>query len=87
MAENVFVIEIVPDSDEVSLEEILEVIKQKLPQYARLVSHKKEPFVYGIYKLIIRLVVPEKEGLADEIESILNSIEGISAEVVRMGRL
>jgi len=87
MAENIFVIEIVPDSDEIKLEDVIELIKQKLPSYAKLVDHKKEPFVYGIYKLIIRVVVPEKEGLADEIESILSSIEGISAEVVRMGRL
>ncbi len=87
MAENVLVIEIVPDSDNVNLEEIIETVKEKLPSYARMVAHKIEPYVFGLNKLEIRVVIPEKEGLVDEIESLLNSIEGISAEVTRMGRL
>ena len=87
MAENIFVVEVYPDSDEVDLNEVLEEIKRKLPEYAELVAHKIEPFVYGVNKLILRIKVPEKEGLADEIENILSEIEGISAEVVRMGRL
>jgi len=87
LAENVLVIEIVPDSSEVNLEQVLEKIKDELPSYARLVSHKTEPYVYGLYKMEIRVVIPEREGLADEIESILNNIEGITAEVIRMGRL
>ncbi len=87
MAENVFVVDIIPDSDNVDLDAILEEVKRRLPPYARLVDYKKEPYVFGVYKLTIRIVVPEREGLADEIESMLGSIEGVSAEIVRMGRL
>ncbi|GEM_PF-5994146 len=87
MAENILVVEVYPDSDEVNLDAILEEIKKKLPEYAGLITYKIEPFVYGVNKLVLRIKVPEKEGLADEIENILSEIEGISAEVVRMGRL
>ncbi len=81
------VISILPDSDEVDLDNVVEEIKRKLPDYARLVRYEKEPYVFGLKKLIVRIVIPEREGLAYEIESILNSIDGISAEVERMGRL
>ena len=87
MAENIFVVEVYPDSDEVDLNKIVEQIKERLPEYAELITYKMEPFVYGVNKLVLRIRVPEKEGLADEIENILNEIEGVSAEVVRMGRL
>lgn len=87
MAENIFVIEVYPNSDEVDLNRVLEEIKKKLPSYAKLVNYKIEPFMYGVNKIVLRVKVPEKEGLAEDIESILNEIEGISAEIVRMGRL
>lgn len=87
MAENILVVEVYPDSDEVNLEGILEEVKKRLPEYAELVTHKIEPFMFGVNKLVLRIKVPEKEGLADEIENILSEIEGVSAEVVRMGRL
>ena len=87
MAENILVVEIYPDSDETNLDDILKTIKKKLPDYAELMAHKTEPYFYGLNKLVLRIKVPEKEGLADEIEQLLSSIEGISAEVVRMGRL
>ncbi|MCR8432624.1 MAG: elongation factor 1-beta [Crenarchaeota archaeon] len=87
MAENIFVIEVYPDSDEVDLNSALEEIKKRLPGYAKLVDYKIEPFTYGVNKIVLRVKVPEKEGLAEDIESILNEIEGISVEIVRMGRL
>ncbi len=86
-ARNALEIEVLPDDPEVNLDEIIEKIKQKLPKYARLESYRKEPFVYGMYKLRILVTVPEREGIADEIEKIISEIEGVSAEVVSISRI
>jgi len=86
-AQNAILIEIVPDDPEIDLNNILEEIKSRLPENVTIKDHKIEPFVFGINKLKIMLVAPEEEGLASKIESIINSMQGVTAEVLSITRL
>jgi len=87
MAENALLIEIIPDDPNVNLDEILKKIQDTLPADVTLKDHKVEPFVFGLNKLKIMLIIPEKEGLTTEIEETINSIPGISAEILSITRL
>jgi len=87
MAENALLIEIIPDDPDVNLDEILKKIQDTLPADVTLKDHKVEPFVFGLNKLKIMLIIPEKEGLTTEIEETINSIPGISAEILSITRL
>lgn len=86
-ARNLVVVEVLPDSDEVDLDAKLEEIKSKLPEWAVLSSAKKEPFVFGMHKLVLSIIIPEQEGLVDELERAINEVEGVSAEVKTITRL
>ena len=87
MAENALLIEIIPDDPNVNLDEILKKIQDTLPADVTLKDYKVEPFVFGLNKLKIMLIIPEKEGLTTEIEETINSIPGISAEILSITRL
>ncbi len=87
MAENAVLVELVPDDAEVDMDSIVEKIREKLPAGTELKDYKLEPFVFGLKKLRVMIIVPEKEGMISEIEEILNSIEGVSAEVQSITRL
>ncbi|RLE73113.1 MAG: elongation factor 1-beta [Thermoprotei archaeon] len=87
MAENALLIEIIPDDPDVNLDEILKKIQDTLPADVTLKDYKVEPFVFGLNKLKIMLIIPEKEGLTTEIEETINSIPGISAEILSITRL
>ncbi len=87
MAENALLIEIIPDDPGVNLDEILKKIQDTLPADVTLKDYKVEPFVFGLNKLKIMLIIPEKEGLTTEIEETINSIPGISAEILSITRL
>jgi len=87
MAENAVLIEIIPDDSEVDLSNILNKVKDILPAGASIKDHKIEPFVFGLNKLKLMLIVPEQEGLITELEEKLNNLPGVSAEILSITRI
>ncbi len=87
MAQNAVIFELTPDDAEINMEKILEEIKKRLPKDVELKDSKIEPFVFGLKKLKILLIIPESQEKLKEIEEILNSIEGVSAEVQSLTRI
>ena len=87
MAQNAVIFELTPDDAEINMEKILEEIKKRLPEDVELKDSKIEPFVFGLKKLKILLIIPESQEKLKEIEEILNSIEGVSAEVQSLTRI
>lgn len=87
MAENVVIVELIPDDANVNMDEIINKIRDKLPAQAELKDYKIEPFVFGLKKIKAMIIVQEKEGAVSEIEEILNSIEGVSVEIQSITRL
>jgi len=87
MAENAVLIDIIPDDPEANMDEILQQVKEKLPKECGLKDHKVEPYVFGLKKLKIMLIIPEQEGILDKIEDTLSSIDGIDVEIVSVTRI
>lgn len=87
MTQNAVILELTPDDAEVNMEKILEEIKKTLPNDVELKDSKIEPFVFGLKKLKILLIIPESQEKLKEIEKILNNIEGVSAEIQSLTRI
>lgn len=87
MTQNAVIFELTPDDAEVNMEKILEEIKKTLPNDVELKDSKIEPFVFGLKKLKILLIIPESQEKLKEIEKILNNIEGVSAEIQSLTRI
>jgi len=87
MAENAVLIEIIPDDSEVDLSNILNKVKDILPAGASIKDYKIEPFVFGLNKLKLMLIVPEQEGLITKLEEKLNNLPGVSAEILSITRI
>jgi elongation factor 1-beta len=84
------VVKVFPEGDEVSLDDILNQINQKLPKdkYS-IVKTDTEPIAFGLKALVLFVQMPEElEGGTDELESLINEISGVShAEVESVSRL
>jgi len=87
MAENAIIVELIPDDADVDMNEIINKIHAKLPAQAELKDYKIEPFVFGLKKIRAMIIVQEEEGVVSKIEELLNSIEGVSAEIQSITRL
>ena len=87
MAENAILVELVPEDPDKSVDEVLEQVKNLLPEGCEIKDTKVEPYVYGLKKIKVMILAPEKEGLSYEIEEKLSSIEGVEAEVVSITRV
>ena len=87
MAENAILVEIVPEDPDRSIDEVLAQVKQLLPEGCEIKDTKVEPYVYGLKKIKVMILAPEREGLAYEIEEKLSTIEGAEAEVVSITRI
>ncbi|MHA1616041.1 MAG: hypothetical protein ACTSX9_01890 [Candidatus Njordarchaeales archaeon] len=86
-AYNAVIVEIYPDDTDTDLERVLKDLKESLPDDIEIKDHKIEPLAFGINKLIIAFLVPEKEEKIRQLEEILNSIEGASAEIKSISRI
>jgi len=87
MAENAIIVELVPEDPDASTEKVLEEVKSRLDKEYVIKDVKEEPYVFGLKKIMVMIIVPEREGIAYEIEEKLSEIEGVSAEVVSITRV
>ncbi len=84
---NAILIEVIPDDPETDMNSLLKKVQEKLPPSVEIKDHKVEPFVFGLNKLKVMLIAPEKEGILTQIEENLSSIEGITIEILSVTRL
>jgi elongation factor 1-beta len=68
---------IFPSESTVNLEVLKEKIKEKLTDKAAIQKFAEEPIAFGLCALKVNMVLPEKEGILDETEKILNDIEEV----------
>jgi len=87
MAENAIIVELVPEDPDMSTEKVLEEVKSKLDKEYVIKDVKEEPYVFGLKKIMVMIIVPEREGVVYEVEEKLSKIEGVSAEVVSITRI
>jgi elongation factor 1-beta len=73
----IIVYKIFPAESTVDLEVLKEKITQKLADIASIKKFAEEPIAFGLKALKVNMVLPEKEGIADETEKRMATIEGV----------
>ena len=79
MGKIVIAYKIFPSEAGIDLEVLKEKIKKQLSDIASIQRFDEEPIAFGISALVVNMVLSEdKEGILDETEKRLNSLEEIS---------
>jgi translation elongation factor aEF-1 beta len=88
MGKIVIAYKILPSESTVDLEVLKVKIKEKLADIANVQKFAEEPIAFGLCALKVNMVLAEKDGIMDETEKILNSIEEVGQlQVLGMTRL
>ena len=88
MGKIVIAYKILPSESTVDLEALKVKIKEKLEGVAAVQKFAEEPIAFGLCALKVNMVLPEKDGIMDETEKILNGIEEVGQlQVLGMTRL
>jgi len=89
MARVAVVVKVFPNSIELDLSELLERIKQALPEGFEVMDSKEEPIAFGLKALKIIITMPEEtEGGTESLERILAGVDGVEeVEVEAVHRL
>ena len=77
MGNNAVTVRVMPESPDIDLEKIKRKIKEKLSEAANI-KIEEEEIAFGLKVLKVNLAYPEEKE-TDEIENILNEIEGVSS--------
>ena len=79
MAKVLVSMKIFPSDVDTDLDLLKNKIEKALPSYATVYGFDEEPIAFGLVALIAHILLPEdRSGGMDEVESILQGIEGIS---------
>lgn len=77
---------ILPEGLEVDLKKLEEDIKKALPAGASLRAAEQRPLAFGLKALHILIVMDDKKGGAEPVESAISGVPGVqSVEIVEMG--
>lgn len=88
MGEVVAVIKMMPESADVDMSKIMEGVKGAIPSYARLHGMQVMDIAFGLKALKVAVILGDKSGGTEEIESNLAKIPGVeSVEVEEVGLL
>jgi elongation factor 1-beta len=88
MGEVAITYRIMPDDADVNINELSEKIADISRKLAKIQGMQQKPIAFGITAILIRVVIEDKEGGPDEIESALTSIDGVQGiETMDMTRL
>lgn len=78
MGQIVAAYDLMPESTEVDLEKIVEKITSVVPSGVKVLESKIEPVAFGLKKINVGFVIDdEDESVGGDLETALNSIEGI----------
>ena len=81
-------IKVLPTGPEVPSGNLLESVKGRLEKDMVLRSSKEEPIAFGLYSLMIDVVVPEVEGAIDRVEQAVAAAPLVAqSELVGASRL
>ncbi|MEM0001521.1 MAG: elongation factor 1-beta [Desulfurococcaceae archaeon] len=85
MAKVAVVVRVLPEDVSINMEQLVENIKQKLPEQYSLKAWDEEPIAFGLKALRILVTMPEEtEGGTEPLEELINSIPGVSQVEVLM---
>jgi translation elongation factor aEF-1 beta len=69
---------ILPEDPEIDLKELKDKIEKALPEDVKITATGEHPIAFGLVALLLDINYAEQDGLQDQIEGIMEKIEGIS---------
>ena len=88
MARVVMTIKIMPDGIDIDLDNLLEQIKDAIPEGTDVGAVETQPIAFGLKAIRMNLARDESMGGTDDIEEAISAIEGVSqVEVERVSRM
>ncbi len=78
MARVIIVIKVMPEDVDIDLEDLMERIKENVPEGTDVNAHEIVPVAFGLSALKIRFSREESMGGTDDIEEAISSLEGVA---------
>ena len=79
---------ILPNDLDVDLDALLQSVTRALPAGAELKTSEKKPVAFGLQALYVLVVIEDKDGGVEQVESAMAGVPGVqSVEVLQMGLL
>ena len=88
MARVVMTMKIMPDGVEIDLDDLLQQIKDAVPEGTDVGAVEMEPVAFGLKAIRMNLVRDESLGGTDDIEAAISAVGGVAqVEVERVSRM
>jgi len=84
MARVVMTMKIMPDGVEINLDDLLERIKNVIPEGTDVGAIETQPVAFGLIAIRMNLVRDESLGGTDDIEEAISAVEGVAQVEVEM---
>jgi len=84
MARVVMTMKIMPDGVEINLDDLLERIKNVVPEGTDVGAIETQPVAFGLVAIRMNLVRDESLGGTDDIEEAISAVEGVAQVEVEM---
>lgn len=81
-------LKVLPTGPEVPPQRLIESVKGSLEKEMTLKGSREEPIAFGLYAVILDIIVPEAEGTIDKVEQVVASAPLVAqSELVGASRL
>ena len=78
MARVIMTLRVMPEDVDIDLDDLLEKIKNAIPEGTDLRATEKQPVAFGLQALRINFARDESLGGTDDIEAAISNIEGVA---------
>lgn len=78
MGEVIATLRVMPESMEIDLEALKNKLKEKISVHAEVHKIVEVPIAFGMKALNVMTVIPEQDGLLEEVETAAKETEGVS---------
>ncbi len=81
-------IKVMPNSPDVDLDELQDLLEESLPQGAKIRGFERDDVAFGLVALLPTVIVPDGAGGTEAVEEAFEDVEGVeSVAVENVGRL
>lgn len=77
MARVAVIAEIMPEDPSIDLDQLIEKIRESLPEGFELKHFETKPVAFGLNLIKAMFTLPEEEGSSEALERVLSQLEGV----------